>query len=129
MRFIRVYADESGESHFADQEVELKDAGPIGRLSETIPARGVIFRKNDSGYDYDWHVAPQRQFIVLLDGVIEIEVSDGERRTFRAGEILLMEDTMGRGHRTRHLEAQERRSLFILLDEENVEPKERRSEP
>ena len=63
-------------------------------------------------------MAPQRQFIVLLDGAMEIEASDGERRTFRGGEVLLMEDTTGRGHRTRHLEAQERRSVFILLDEE-----------
>jgi hypothetical protein len=118
MMFTRVYADERGESHFADQEVQLKDAGPIGRLSEMIPAKAVIFRKNDPGYDYDWHVAPRRQFIVLLDGAIEIEVSDGERRTFRGGEVLLMEDTTGRGHRTRHLEARERRSVFILLDQD-----------
>jgi len=47
------------------------------------------FRRNEPGYDYDWHLAPQRQFIMLLDGVIEIEVSDGERQTFRRGDILL----------------------------------------
>ena len=58
VRFTRVYADGRGESHFADQEVELRDAGPIGRLSAAIPARAVVFRKNDPGYDYDWHVAP-----------------------------------------------------------------------
>jgi len=38
-------------------------------------------------------------------------------RTFRGGDILLMEDIVGRGHRTRHLEARERRSVFIVLDE------------
>ncbi|MFN3649452.1 MAG: hypothetical protein ACK47B_07695 [Armatimonadota bacterium] len=116
MRFTRVYADEAGESHFEEQEVELRDAGPIGRLSPPIPARSVIFRTNEPGYDYDWHPAPQRQFIVLLDGAIEIEVSDGERRTFRGGEVLLLEDTTGRGHRTRNVEPRERRSLFIVLD-------------
>jgi len=126
--FTRVYADGRGESHFADQEVELRDAGPIGRLSAAIPARAVVFRKNDPGYDYDWHVAPQRQLIVLLDGTIEIEVSDGERRTFRGGEVLLMEDTAGRGHRTRHVEARERRSVFILLDDEKPRTEERRTE-
>ena len=98
--------------------MELRDAGPIGRLSNAVPARAVVFRKNDPGYDYDWHVAPQRQFIVLLDGAIEIEASDGERRTFRGGEVLLMEDTTDRGHRTQHVEEQERRSVFVLLDEE-----------
>src|SRR5688572_6475918 len=116
MRFTRVYADENGDSRFDEQEVELEDRGSIGRLSQPIPARSVIFRTNEPGYDYDWHPAPQRQFIVLLDGAIEIEVSDGERRVFRGGEILLLEDTAGRGHRTRNVEPRERRSLFIVLD-------------
>jgi hypothetical protein len=116
MKITRVFADERGESHFADEEIALGDAGEIGHLSEPIPARSVLFRKNDPGYDYDWHVAPQRQFIVLLDGAIEIEVSDGERRTLRGGEILLVEDTTGKGHRTRHVEPRERRSVFIVLE-------------
>lgn len=117
MRVTRVWADERGESHFADREVELEDAGPIGRLSKPIPAAAVVLRENDPGYDYDWHVAPARQFIVLLGGAIEIEVSDGSRRAFRGGDILIMEDTTGRGHRTRHVEARKRRSVFILLDQ------------
>jgi hypothetical protein len=117
VKITRVYADEHGESHFGDLELALRDAGPIGRLSEEIPAKGVIFRKNDPGYDYDWHTAPRRQFIVLLDGAIEIETSDGSRRTFQGGEVLLLEDTLGRGHRTRNVEARERRSVFIVLDE------------
>jgi hypothetical protein len=116
MTITRVYADERGESHFADEEVELRDAGAIGHLSEPIPAKEVLFRRNDPGYDYDWHVAPRRQFIVLLDGAIEIETSDGDRRTFRGGDVLLMEDTAGKGHRTRHVEARVRRSVFIVLD-------------
>jgi hypothetical protein len=116
MNITRVYSDEAGESRFADQEIELQDAGSIGRLSKPVPATSVIFRKNDPSYDYDWHVAPQRQFIVLLDGAIEIEVSDGNRRTFRGGDILLMEDVTGRGHRSRHIEPRERRSLFITLE-------------
>lgn len=122
MLLTRVYADERGDSHFATLEIELRDAGPIGRLSEMIPAKGVIFRKNDPGYEYDWHVAPQRQFLVMLDGAVEIEVSDGERRTFRGGEILLLEDTTGRGHRSRHIEPCERRSVFIVLDDVNLAP-------
>ena len=116
MKVTRVFADERGESHFAEEEITLRNAGLIGHLSEPIPAKAIIFRKNDPGYDYDWHVAPQRQFIVLLDGAIEIEVSDGERRTLAGGEILLMEDTTGKGHRTRHVEPRERQSLFIVLE-------------
>ncbi len=117
MRITRVYADERGDSHFGERDVELRDAGPIGHLSDAIAATAVIFRHNDAGYDYDWHVAPRRQYVVLLDGSpIEIETSDGDRRTFGLGEVLLLEDTTGKGHRSRHLEPRERRSLFIALD-------------
>lgn len=115
-RITRVYASEDGESHFAELEVPLHDGGAIGRLSEALAARQVIFRENAPDYDYDWHCAPQRQLIVLLDGAIELEVSDGEKRSFRGGDVLLVEDTSGRGHRTRTTDGRTRRSLFIPLE-------------
>lgn len=117
MKITRVYADGRGESHFQDVEVPLRDGGPIGHLSAEIPVRSILFRRNDPGYDYDWHVAPRRQFILLLDGAIELETSDGERRTLQSGEILLLEDTTGKGHRTRNVERRERHSAFVVLDE------------
>jgi len=117
MTVTRIYADELGESHFAEIDYPLGDAGAFGRLSDPVPAKSVVFRTNQPNYDHDWHVAPQRQFVVLLDGTIEIEVSDGSRRTFRGGAVLLVEDTTGRGHRTRNLEQRERHSIFIVLDQ------------
>ena len=116
MKVTRVYATPDGESHFEEVEIRLRDAGEIGMLSEGIPARHVIFRENAPSYDYDWHHAPQRQYIALLDGEIEIEVSGGEKRRFRGGDILLMEDTSGRGHRTKTVDGNSRRSIFITLE-------------
>ncbi|MEX0720128.1 MAG: hypothetical protein WD059_05635 [Balneolaceae bacterium] len=111
----RLYNDNNGESHFEDITVPLKDAGKIGALSEIIPAKGVIFREVSPSYDYGFHTAPQRQYIILLDGEIEIETSLGEKRTFGAGEILLVEDTDGKGHKTRNLQPIKRKSVFITL--------------
>lgn len=116
MKITRVYADAAGESHFAEIDVPLADSGAIGRLSERQPVTGIIFRETPPDYDYDWHPAPRRQYIVLLDSEIEIEVGDGERRRFRGGDILLVEDTIGRGHRTRTVDGQTRRSVFVTLD-------------
>lgn len=117
MHVTRVATDASGESYFEDVEVPLRDGGEIGRLSEPVAARSVIFRENDPDYDFDWHRAPERQLIVLLDGAIEIEVGSGEKRRFSGGDILLVEDTTGRGHRTRTVDGSRRRSLFIPLDD------------
>lgn len=116
IKITRVFATEDGHSHFEEIEVALQDAGEIGRLSEAVPARQIIFRENDPSYDYDWHHAPRRQYIALLDGEIEIEVSDGEKRRFTGGDILLVEDTSGRGHRTRTVDGRSRRSIFVTLD-------------
>jgi len=116
MKVTRVFADAAGESHFDTLDIELEDHGPIGRLSERQPVGSVIFRENDADYDFDWHNAPQRQYIVLLDGEIEIETSDGEKRRFRGGDVVLVEDVDGRGHRTRTVNDQPRRSLFLPLD-------------
>jgi hypothetical protein len=118
MKITRIYADSSGVSQFAELDISLRDGGPIGRLSDAMPARGVIFRENDPDYDYDWHCAPRRQLIVLLDGAIEVEVGSGEKRRFAGGDLLLVEDVTGRGHRTRTTDGRSRRSLFIPLDEE-----------
>lgn len=116
MHITRLYTGPDGEAHFEDMDVPLADSGPIGQLSARIPATGIIFRETGSDYDYDWHNAPQRQYIIMLEGEVEIEIGDGTRRRFGPGDILLAEDTTGRGHRSRTINNQPRRSLFITLD-------------
>jgi|SRR5690554_3249703 len=114
-KITRVYSDEMGDSHFEEVEIPLHDDGDIGFLSDKIPTKEVIFRKVKPSYDYDFHTAPERQYIILLDGEIEIETSLGEKRRFKGGEILLMEDTTGKGHKTRNIQNMERKSIFITL--------------
>jgi hypothetical protein len=113
MHYTRLYADEQGESHFEDISIPLKDEGAIGYLSDKFHVRWLRFRVNDAGYDWDYHNAPARQFIVLLDGEIEITTSTGEKRNFRGGDILLAEDIHGKGHKTKNIKKQIRKSVFI----------------
>ncbi len=116
----RIYSDANGDSHFEEVQVDLHEKGEIGSLSDTIPAGDVIFREVPPDYDYDFHNAPQRQLIILIDGEIEIETSLGEKRTFGAGDVLLVEDTTGKGHKTRNLKAIRRKSLFITLPDSSL---------
>ena len=48
-----------------------------------------------SGWFGDWHPPPHRQLAFFLAGKDEIEGSDGEKRTFGSGDIVLFEDTTG----------------------------------
>lgn len=111
----RIFSDENGESHFEDLMIPLSDQGEIGFLSESQAVKNIIFREVLPSYDYDFHNAPQRQYIILLDGGVEIETSLGEKRSFKTGEILLVEDTTGKGHKTKNLETKTRKSIFITI--------------
>jgi uncharacterized cupin superfamily protein len=111
----RVYSDPNGDSHFEDLALPLEDRGSVGRLSDVLPATGIVFREVEPSYDWDFHTAPQKQYIILLDGEIEIETSLGDKRIFKAGDVLLVEDTTGKGHKTRNLQPIRRRSIFITL--------------
>jgi hypothetical protein len=111
----RVYADTNGDSRFEDFSIPLNDTGEIAKLSEGLPVASIIFREVEPSYDYDFHNAPQRQYLILTDGGIEIETSLGEKRQFNTGEILLLEDTTGKGHKTRNLQPVKRKSIFITL--------------
>lgn len=114
-KITRVYSDKNGESHFEDIEMPLNNDGEIGFLSSRIPVKNLIFRTVKPDYDFDFHNTPQKQYIILLDGEIEIETSLVVKRTFKEGDILLMEDTEGKGHKTRNIDNIERRSIFITL--------------
>lgn len=111
----RLYSDSNGDSHFEDVQIPLGEAGSIGRLSQELPVKGIIFREVEPSYDWSFHTAPQKQYIILLDGEIEIETSLGVKRTFKAGEVLLAEDTTGKGHKTRNLQPIKRKSIFITI--------------
>jgi hypothetical protein len=116
MRIHNLYTDAKGESHFRDIEVEWVEEGRAGKLSKRLPATGIIFRQVAPTYDLDWHPAPRRQYIVNLDAGVQITASDGEMRRIGAGEILLVEDTWGKGHLSKALDGKLRHCLFITLD-------------
>lgn len=114
-KVTNIFTDSLGESHFKDLEIQLEANGEIGWLSAAQSVNQIIFRKVNPGYDYDFHRAPARQYIILLDGEIEIETSTGEKRNFVTGNILLVEDTWGKGHRTKNIIPQVRSSIFVTL--------------
>ncbi|MDN3674368.1 hypothetical protein QWY99_15015 [Flavobacterium branchiarum] len=115
IQITRIYSDKNGESQFENLEIPLKNNGDIGFLSDDEPVKSIVFREVKPSYDYDFHNAPDRQYIILLEGGVEIETSLGEKRIFETGSILLVEDTTGKGHKTKNIESKLRKSIFIKL--------------
>jgi hypothetical protein len=116
MKIHRLYADKNGESHFQDVDIEYAETTRAGRLSKRLPATGIIFREVQPDYDLDWHPAPRRQYIINLDAGVQITASDGESRRIGAGEVLLVEDTHGKGHLSKALDGKLRNCIFVTLD-------------
>ena len=105
-RYVRLYAGADGESHFSDEEVELRPVNfappaPPLNLSAYTPVKQFALLHGPHRWVGDWHPAPMRQFMIWLSGEAEIQVSDGEVRRFKPGSLLLMENTVGKGHVTR----------------------------
>jgi hypothetical protein len=101
MKYLRLYSDENGDSHFEDVEIDLRDSGRGTDVSEEREAQSVNFALFRETYGFDFHPAPRRRMVVLLTGQLELEASDGERRILGPGSILLAEDTAGKGHKSR----------------------------
>ena len=116
MRIHNLYVDDKGESHFRDIEVEWAETTPAGKLSKRLPATGIIFRQVPPTYDLDWHPAPRRQYIINLDGGVQITASDGEARVIGAGEVILVEDVRGKGHLSKAVEAKMRHCIFVPIE-------------
>jgi uncharacterized cupin superfamily protein len=116
MRIHHLYEDSNGISHFRDIQVDWVEERHFSQLSARLPATGIIFRKTSGDYDLDWHKAPRRQYIINLDGGVQITASDGESRIIGAGEVLLVEDVSGKGHLSKAVGGKLRHSIFVPID-------------
>jgi hypothetical protein len=106
-KYVRLYVDERGESHFQDLEMELlpvdfaPPAGPMN-IAEFLPTTQSRWVGAPVGWAGDIpHPVPQRQVFVVSQGEFEVTASDGSARDFRPGDVLLIEDTWGKGRSTR----------------------------
>ena len=120
-RYVRLFADAEGESHFEEVEVPLAtlDFAPPARpmhLSPFGPAERWAFFEIPAGWVGEWHPTPRRQVFFWLAGEVEITVSDGDVRRFPAGTVLLVEDTTGKGHHSRTVAADTLAGVVQLPD-------------
>lgn len=115
----RTVSDRDGESRFETARVVLHSEDPDDpplTKSAVIPATSISFRSTPGNYAFDFHTAPRRRLIVLLEGKLEVVTSLGDRRVFEVGDVLEVNDTTGKGHISRAVDGQPFRSAFINVD-------------
>jgi quercetin dioxygenase-like cupin family protein len=114
LAFVHLYADAHGVSHFRDEKLAFPagPAAPEVASPQLSNARALASRQLSSapgatllmlkrGAEEDWHRAPRRMYLIVVQGMSEVTAGDGEVRRFGLGSVMLMDDTTGKGHITR----------------------------
>jgi hypothetical protein len=104
IKVTHIYAKD-GKSHFEDLHIETKSAAfapPSPPLDQTawFSAKKCQVVVQPPGWVGEWHCAPARLLFCVLAGGFGVEVSNGERREFPAGDLVLVNDKPGQGHRS-----------------------------
>jgi hypothetical protein len=133
-RVARVIGEERGQCAFLICLLMPMVGRTFVRLILTAPTRhlGVLrypngfrlqpfFFVEGTGTDADVllqspHPSPCRQYVIWLDAEYELTASDGEKRVIGVGEVVLAEDTTGKGHITKPLGQKLAHGLFIPID-------------
>ena len=102
MKLVRAYTGEDEESHLdildhSDLEYVERD----GTRTAIQTATGTQFAIRTEGAFTDFHNAPRRQYVFYLTASVELGLGDGSTHVMEPGDVLLAEDTTGRGHTSR----------------------------
>jgi quercetin dioxygenase-like cupin family protein len=124
MKLAHLTTAEDGGSRFVDMQIRVRDAvtdpwGNTVRRSENFPATGWSIMEMPAGLKMDWHASAQPSFIIVLSGTIQSETTDGETRSWGAGEMFFTDDR-GSGHRTRTVDGPAK--LLFLYPPPEVQP-------
>ncbi len=111
MNYVRIYTGPDGETHFEDLEMETTvreftaNVPPV-TISQTFAGTGVFFvstKVTSEFEDVEFHTVPRKMLVIQVKGTSEQETSDGTKRLFYPGDVALVEDVTGKGHRSRYL--------------------------
>jgi quercetin dioxygenase-like cupin family protein len=110
----RLYTGADGQAHAGRIEVSMMPSATLAGLegSEMFKVASAQLVRWPPGHVRDWHNAEQRQYVVALSGLGEVEVSGGQKILLDPGRIILVEDLTGKGHVTRSVG---REDLVLLL--------------
>lgn len=75
----------------------------------------IHFKETPVHSSYDWHAAPESQYVITLSGTLEFTTPDGETFVVRPGDVLLAEDNIGVGHKWRLIDDQPWRRAYVVL--------------
>ena len=122
LTLTELYTADDGRARFRDWPVALSEGTPAARLSSLMASGGCQFRRSPVGFASDFHCTTTPQWLVVLQGRMEIGLRDGTARVFGPGECFYSNDTLPagarfdpqvHGHRSRLLGDEPLVTLFV----------------
>ena len=92
-----LYTGPDGRARFRDDRLALPDGTPAARLSALQASGGCQFRHSPVGFRSDFHCTTTPQWLVVLQGRMEIGLQDGSTRVFGPGQCFYSNDTLPPG--------------------------------
>ena len=112
MKLIRMYTGPDQRSHLEELPLGLnRESGTVeSAVLRTLGGRANI--RVSTGTMPDLHPAPRNQYLVVLEGDLDVIMGDGQRMAVGPGDVIQVEDTSGEGHILRFRDGCER---YIFL--------------
>ena len=83
--------------------------------NERTDVVAIHFKETPAHSSFDWHDAPEPQYVITLSGTLEFATRDGETFVLRAGDVLVAMDSIGSGHKWRLIDDQPWRRAYVVL--------------
>src|SRR3974377_680761 len=106
LRAFKLFNGPANDSHVR--------GGTIG-MSARTDVVAIHFQESPAHSSYDWHTAPEQQYVITLSGTLEFITRDGEKFVLRPGDGLVADDPIGTGHRWRLIDDQPWRRAYVVL--------------
>ncbi len=113
-KMYEIYTGDNNKSYFKEIIIKPSIQNPLGLYSQKFKVSGLVFREFQPNMSFNWHNAPEEQYIIYLEGNVLVQASGGETKIFKAGDILLAKDLNGDGHITKTLTCG--RSIIVTLN-------------
>jgi len=103
---FKLYTGTDNASHVEEGTVAENDCTDVV---------AIHFKEAPAHSAFDWHEAPEPQYVITLSGTLEFTTRDGEKFVLRPGDVLVATDSVGSGHEWRLIDDQPWRRAYVVL--------------
>jgi quercetin dioxygenase-like cupin family protein len=106
MHAFKLYTGKDNASHVLEGTLTL---------DKRTDAMAVHFKESPPHSTFDWHDAPEAQYVITLAGTLEFTTRDGETFILHPGDVLVATDNAGSGHKWRLIDNEPWRRCYLVL--------------